>query len=191
MQTSLSETLALSSEDEASIQQLFDRQKGRSEVLRREDAEARAGRLRSLGKWIEQNRNAIQQALYADFRKPAEETDLTEIWTSQVEIRHTLKHLRKWMRPRKVGRPLSMVGTRSWVQYEPKGVCLIIAPWNYPFYLAIDPLASALAAGNCCVVKPSEHTPHVAALLRRMAEELFDRSAPMRKAALSLPTARR
>ncbi|MCB2406742.1 aldehyde dehydrogenase family protein [Hymenobacter lucidus] len=153
---------------------LFARQQLRAPVLRREAAEERADRLRKLSQWIEQNRVAIQQALYADFRKPAAETDVTEIWSSQGEIKHTLKNLKQWMRPRRVSTPLSLVGTTSWVQYEPKGVCLIIAPWNYPFYLAIDPLVSALAAGNCCIIKPSEMTPAVAALLSRMAHELFD-----------------
>ncbi|WP_240737276.1 aldehyde dehydrogenase family protein [Hymenobacter metallicola] len=153
---------------------LFARQQLRAPVLRRASAEDRAGRLRKLGQWIEQNRVAIQDALYADFRKPRAETDVTEIWSSQVEIKHTLAHLKQWMRPRRVGTPMSLLGTTSWVYYEPKGVCLIVAPWNYPFYLAIDPLVSALAAGNCCIIKPSEMTPAVAALLSRMARELFD-----------------
>ncbi|QDA60488.1 aldehyde dehydrogenase family protein [Hymenobacter jejuensis] len=168
------EISALPTVNEAAIQQLFRAQKGRSEALRREVIRERSARLRKLGNWIEQNRPAIQAALQADFRKPAEETDLTEIWPSQIEIKHAIKHLRKWTKPRKVGTPMALLGTKSWVQCEPKGVCLIIAPWNYPFYLALDPLVSALAAGNCCIVKPSEITPHVAALLRRMAEELFD-----------------
>ncbi|TGE21616.1 aldehyde dehydrogenase family protein [Hymenobacter aquaticus] len=158
----------------ATLASLFTQQQLRAPALRRESAAERIGRLRKLSQWIEQNRAAIQQALYADFRKPTAETDVTEIWSSQVEIKHTIQHLKQWMRPRRVGTPLSLVGTTSWVQVEPKGVCLIVAPWNYPFYLAIDPLVSALAAGNCCMIKPSEMTPAVAALLSRMAQELFD-----------------
>jgi aldehyde dehydrogenase (NAD+) len=157
-----------------SIQALFTRQRGRSDALRQEPLDNRAARLRKLGAWLTDNRAAIQQALYADFRKPATETDVTEIWSSQTELKHTLRHLREWAAPRKVGTPLALVGTRGWVQAEPKGVCLIIAPWNYPFYLAIDPLISALAAGNCVIIKPSEMTPTVAALLSRMCRELFD-----------------
>ncbi|RSK37296.1 aldehyde dehydrogenase family protein [Hymenobacter metallilatus] len=153
---------------------LFARQQGRAEALRHEGTEGRAARLRKLGAWITDNRAAIQQALYADFRKPAAETDVTEIWSSQTELKHTLRNLRQWAAPRKVGTPLALVGTRGWVQAEPKGVCLIIAPWNYPFYLAIDPLISALAAGNCVIIKPSEMTPTVAALLSRMCREIFD-----------------
>ncbi|WP_426493433.1 aldehyde dehydrogenase family protein [Hymenobacter sp. 102] len=155
-------------------QALFTRQQGRAEALRQEPLDNRAARLRKLGIWLTENRAAIQQALYADFRKPATETDVTEIWSSQTELKHTLRHLREWAAPRKVGTPLALVGTRGWVQAEPKGVCLIIAPWNYPFYLAVDPLISALAAGNCVIIKPSEMTPTVAALLSRMCQELFD-----------------
>ncbi|MCA8833377.1 aldehyde dehydrogenase family protein [Hymenobacter pini] len=160
----------------SALQNLFNRQRGRSEALRHEPLDNRAARLRKLGAWLTDNRAAIQQALYADFRKPATETDVTEIWSSQTELKHTLRHLRQWAAPRKVGTPMALVGTRGWVQAEPKGVCLIIAPWNYPFYLALDPLISALAAGNCAIIKPSEMTPTVAALLSLMCRELFDPS---------------
>ncbi len=156
------------------IPELFARQQARSEALRREAVSSRAERLRKLDKWITANRDAICEALYTDFRKPAAETDITEVWSSQTELRHTLSHLEKWAAPRKVSTPMALVGSRGWVQAEPKGVCLIIAPWNYPFYLAVDPLISALAAGNAVIMKPSEMTPAVAALLNRMCRELFD-----------------
>ncbi|MCC2547357.1 aldehyde dehydrogenase family protein [Hymenobacter sp. BT175] len=162
--------------DLTTLPNLFARLKGRSEALRRESAAERAARLEELGRWLTQNRRRIEQALYADFRKPAEEAALSEIYVSQLELRHTLQHLREWMSPRKVGTPLPLLGTRAWVQPEPKGVVLIIAPWNYPFYLALDPLISALAAGNCCMLKPSEMTPHTSALLREMVAEVFDPS---------------
>jgi aldehyde dehydrogenase (NAD+) len=160
--------------DTTTLTQLFQQQKARSEALRREDVSARATRLRKLGKWIDTNRTAIQQALYADFRKPATETDVSEIWPSQTELKHTLRHLKRWAAPQPVDTPLALMGARGWMQAEPKGVCLVIAPWNYPFYLAIDPLISALAAGNCVIIKPSEMTSGVAALLSRMAQEVFD-----------------
>ncbi|QKG58023.1 aldehyde dehydrogenase family protein [Hymenobacter sp. BRD128] len=142
-------------------------------ALRAEDAAARRCRLARLEGWLLANRAAIQQALYQDFKKPPEETDLTEIWPSLTELRHTSRQLKKWLAPLAVGTPMALLGTRSWVQPEPKGVVLIIAPWNYPFYLALDPLASAIAAGNAVVVKPAEQTPATSALLRRLAEELF------------------
>ena len=142
-------------------------------ALRAEGVAARRQRLGRLASWLTANREAIQQALSQDFKKPPEETDLTEIWPSLTELRHTSRQLKKWLAPLAVGTPMALLGTRGWVQAEPKGVVLIIAPWNYPFYLALDPLASAIAAGNAVVVKPAEQTPATSALLRRMAEELF------------------
>ena len=142
-------------------------------VLRQENVAARRARLQKLHRWLQAHRADIQAALYADFRKPAAETDLTEIWTSLVELKHTAAHLRKWMAPRGVSATMALLGTRSWVQVEPKGVVLIIAPWNYPFYLAVGPLISAIAAGNAVVIKPAEQTPATSALLRRLCEELF------------------
>ena len=142
-------------------------------ALRAENVAARRQRLARLADWLTRNQAAIQQALYQDFKKPPEETDLSELWPSLTEIRHSRRELKKWAARRKVGTPLALLGTKSWVQVEPKGVVLIIAPWNYPFYLAIDPLASAIAAGNAVVIKPAEQTPATSALLRRLAEELF------------------
>jgi aldehyde dehydrogenase (NAD+) len=147
--------------------------RARAPALRQEDAAARGQRLQRLADWLAAHRTDIQQALYQDFRKPVAETDVTEIWPSLVEAKHTLRNLKKWMAPRRVGTPLALMGTKSWVQVEPKGVVLIIAPWNYPFYLAIDPLISAIAAGNAVVIKPAEQTPATSALLRRLCEELF------------------
>ena len=142
-------------------------------ALRAEDVAARRRRLARLADWLTAHRPAIQQALYQDFKKPPEETDLSEIWPALTEIKHTSQHLKQWLAQRKVGTPLALLGAKGWVQIEPKGVVLIIAPWNYPFYLAIDPLVSAIAAGNAVVIKPAEQTPATSALLRRLAEELF------------------
>ncbi|RAK68200.1 aldehyde dehydrogenase family protein [Hymenobacter edaphi] len=160
--------------DAPDLAALLPRLRARSEALRRESAAERAGRLQRLHQWISQNRAAVQQALHQDFGKPATETDVTELYATQAEIRHAIRHLKRWMAPKRVSTPLALLGTTSWVQYEPKGVALIMAPWNYPFYLAVGPLASALAAGNCCVLKPSELTPAVSALLARLVREVFD-----------------
>ncbi len=145
----------------------------RAAALRQEDVAARRARLHKLENWLHAHRTDIQQALLADFRKPTAETDLTEIWTSLVELKHTLSHLKKWMARRRVGTSVALLGTRAWVQVEPKGVVLIISPWNYPFYLAVGPLISAIAAGNAVVIKPAEQTPATSALLQRLCEDLF------------------
>ncbi|NML67540.1 aldehyde dehydrogenase family protein [Hymenobacter sp. RP-2-7] len=147
--------------------------RARAPALRAADVAARRQRLRRLEAWLLAHRADVQQVLYQDFKKPAAEVDLTELWPTLTELRHTRRHLRRWLARRRVGTPLALLGTRSWVQLEPKGVVLIIAPWNYPFYLALDPLVSALAAGNAVVIKPAEQTPATSALLRRLAEALF------------------
>ena len=155
------------------FQAQFDALRQHAPALRREDVAARRARLQKLSKWLHAHRTDIQAALYTDFRKPAAETDMTEIWTSLVELKHTSSHLKKWMAPRSVGVSMALLGTRSWVQVEPKGVVLIIAPWNYPFYLAVGPLISAIAAGNAVVIKPAEQTPATSALLRKLCQDLF------------------
>ena len=155
------------------FQAQFEALRRNAPALRGEEVAARRARLQKLVAWLHAHRPEIQAALYADFRKPAAETDLTEIWTSLVELKHAIKHLKQWMAPRRVGTSMALLGTRSWVQIEPKGVVLIISPWNYPFYLAVGPLVSAIAAGNAVVIKPAEQTPATSALLQRLCEELF------------------
>ena len=124
-------------------------------------------------RWIYNNREQIQRTLLSDFKKPAAETDLTEIFTTISEIKHVKQHLQKWLRPHRVGRTRPMLATRSYIQYEARGVVLILAPWNYPFMLTIGPFISAFAAGNCSFLKPSEYSPHTSELIRKMIEELF------------------
>jgi aldehyde dehydrogenase (NAD+) len=134
------------------------------------ERKARLGKLRS---WIKANREAIRQAMHADFKKPAAEVDTTEILPVLDEIKQALENLDQWTKPKKVDAPLTMLGTRSSILYEPKGVCLIISPWNYPFNLSAGPLVSALAAGNTIILKPSEMTPHTSALIKKMSQEVF------------------
>jgi aldehyde dehydrogenase (NAD+) len=158
------------------VSDVFKSQKDRAIILRSEPLRARADRLRKLESWINTNREHIKQAIHADFRKPLLEVDTSEIYPVLTEIRHTLKHLEQWSRPRKIDATLSYIGTRSEIRFEPKGVCLIIAPWNFPFNLCVGPLVSCLAAGNTAMLKPSEMTPHTSALLREMMDALFDAS---------------
>jgi aldehyde dehydrogenase (NAD+) len=78
------------------------------------------------------------------------------------------------MQPKRVPTSLTFIGSTSWIHHEPKGVCLIISPWNFPFNLSFVPLVSAIAAGNCAILKPSEYTPHSSALIKKIVEELFE-----------------
>ena len=89
-------------------------------------------------------------------------------------ISFTLKNIKKWTAPNSVKTPINLIGIKSKIYYEPKGVCLIISPWNYPFNLTLNPIISAIAAGNCMVVKPSEFTPSVSSLIDQMFSYLFD-----------------
>jgi aldehyde dehydrogenase (NAD+) len=138
------------------------------------EAGYRARAIRRVLDWVRSHREDIRAAVAADLGKPEPETDLTEVLPVIAEARHTMRRFRRWMRTRRVGTPLSLAGARSRVAVEPKGVVLIISPWNFPFNLALMPLVSALAAGNRCVVKPSELAPATSALVARMMGELFE-----------------
>ncbi len=129
--------------------------------------------LRALKKEIILRREEIKEALYQDFRKPYAESELTEIHTSIDEINFSLSHLKKWMKPKKVKTPLVLMGSKSYIEYTAKGVVLVLAPWNYPFQLLINPLVAAIAAGNCVIARPSEKTPATAAILEKIISTVF------------------
>lgn len=156
------------------IRQIFLMQKEYSHVLRREEWQARKRKLQRLRTWILGNRARIHEAAYQDFRKPATEVDAIEIFHVLNEIQFASKNLREWTSPKKVDAPWTFLGTRSVIRYEPKGCCLVISPWNYPFALSVGPLVSAIAAGNTVILKPSEFTPHMSALIHSMVKDLFE-----------------
>ncbi|HHC29377.1 MAG TPA: aldehyde dehydrogenase family protein [Rhodobacterales bacterium] len=135
------------------------------------DLAARREALRALRGAIKRHEAEIIAAIGADFGKPQAEVILTEILPVLIEIDHALRHLRRWMRPRRVRPVFSSLGTSARIRPEPRGLALILSPWNYPFSLAISPLVSALAAGNGAVVKPSELTPATSALTARIVAE--------------------
>ncbi len=159
---------------QAGLTQVFEKQKARSFRLRVEPLKSRIDRLKKLEAWLHSNRERIKLAVHSDFHKPLLEVDTTEIYPVLTELRHTMKHLPEWARPKKIDATLSYLGTRSEVRYEPKGVCLIIAPWNFPFNLCVGPLVSCLAAGNTTFIKPSEMTPHTSKLIAEMCSEIFE-----------------
>ncbi|WP_150270056.1 aldehyde dehydrogenase [Paenibacillus tepidiphilus] len=135
-------------------------------------------RLRQLGKLKEAIRKyepRIIAALQQDLRKSEFEAYATEIGFTLDSIGYMMKHLKRWMKPVKVRSPLHIFPARSRIYSEPYGTVLIIGPFNYPFQLLIEPLIGAMAAGNCAVLKPSESTPAVAAVVEEMIGETFDR----------------
>ena len=155
------------------LQDVFRRQQVFAPTFRATTTAERLARLQKLRQALAAHRTDIQQAAAADFGKPAPEVELSEIFPVLHEITHARRHLGKWMRPVSVRPTLAMLGTKAQIRYEPKGVCLIISPWNYPFNLTFGPLVSAIAAGNTVIIKPSELTPHCSRLIRQIVEELY------------------
>jgi aldehyde dehydrogenase (NAD+) len=137
----------------------------------------RQGQLRQLLNLLERHERDLAEALERDLGKSAFETELSETGFVAAEARFALRHLRRWMRATRVATPLLAQPGRSWIQAEPKGVVLIIAPWNYPVSMVLAPLVGALAAGNCAVLKPSEVTTHVSAVLARLVPQFLDTDA--------------
>ena len=118
------------------------------------------------------HQEAIVAAAQADLGRPEFEAYF-ELGVL-TELKHILKHLKGWMRPRRVGLDLSQLPGRAWVQPEPKGSVLILGPWNYPFQLVMSPLMGAIAAGNCAIVKPSELAPASSRVVTALIQATFD-----------------
>lgn len=135
----------------------------------------RIAKLNALKKAVEFTyKDKIREALYADFKKPFTETDLTEIYPVIGEIKFAKSHLKSWMKRQVVDTPMSLLGSSSYYINEPKGVCLLISPWNFPLNLTFGPLVSAIAAGNTVIIKPSEMTPNISKVMAEIVVGLFD-----------------
>lgn len=155
------------------LQRLFDLQRQHQYVVRRSTAKMRRKKLQQLHTAILSRQARIEAALWSDLRKSTAEVAISELGVALGELRVAIRHLNEWMAPRSVSTPLALFGSSSEIIYEPKGVCLIMAPWNYPVNLSFAPLASAIAAGNCVILKPSEHAPASSALIREIVEACF------------------
>ena len=120
--------------------------------------------------------NEIIQALYDDFIKPAFEAVITETSYVISELKDTIKNLKSWSKPKRVFPSILNFPSKDYIYKEPYGKVLIIAPWNYPFQLALCPLISAVAAGNQVVVKPSELTPKTSEIIAEIIAKVFDKN---------------
>lgn len=134
----------------------------------------RKEQLKKLQLAVKQYESQVHEALYADLKKSPEECWVTETGFLLTEVNNALKNLRNWMEPERVSTNLLNMPSKSFVVPEPLGVVLIISPWNYPFQLLLTPLAGAIAAGNCVVLKSSEFAPATSAVMKKMIEETFD-----------------
>ena len=140
---------------------------------RESTADERIARIKRLRDAMLASRDAFYEAFARDYGKPAAEVEATELLPVMDEMRNAIHHLPGWMRPRRVRTAITMLGTASRIEYQPRGRVLVIAPWNYPLSLCFGPLVMALAAGNTVIVKPSEMTPAVSALMKRVVESVF------------------
>ena len=152
---------------------VFNAQRDHAPVMALTTAAQRIERIRRIQTWMLAHQTDLEKAMYDDFRKPSAEVGLGELMAVNAEIKHIIKNLNRWMRPQRLPTPLSLVGMRSSIRHEPKGNVLIFSAWNYPFSLIMKPLVSAIAAGNVCILKPSEMAPHTAALISRMIADRF------------------
>ena len=133
----------------------------------------RRQQLRNLRALVRDHEGRIHEALAADLGKPAFEAFASETGFVIAECSHALEHLETWMEPERVKTPLTFFPSKSFIRREPMGLVLIIAPWNYPFQLVMAPLAAALAAGNCALLKPSETAVHTSELMAELAASYF------------------
>lgn len=183
---------------EASVQQMaavFAAQQETALRWRASVAAERIARIKRLRDAMMARREEFYAAFAQDYRKAPAEVEGTELLPVMDEIRHVLGQLKRWMKPTKMWPTMTMLGTSAWVQYQPRGRVLIIAPWNYPLSLCFGPLVSALAAGNTAIVKPSEMTPAVSSLMARIIADvfpanevaLFEGSQPTASALLAMP----
>lgn len=154
---------------------VFKQQQSHAMQLKRSSYKDRIEKLNRLKILLESKyRDLFCESLKKDLSKPYVETDLTEIYPVIKEIKYVKRHLKTWLRKNYVSTPLVLLGSQSYTIYEPKGVCLIMSPWNFPVNLTLSPLISAIAAGNAVIIKPSEMSFHTSAVLKEFIKELFD-----------------
>jgi aldehyde dehydrogenase (NAD+) len=156
------------------ISQTVQKQRDFFSTFRTRDLDFRLEMLKKLENSISEYEERVTQALYEDLGKSPFESYMTDIGIVKEELSHHLKSLRSWAEPRRVKTPLAHFLSTSFIHPEPYGVVLIIAPWNYPFNLLFVPLIGAISAGNCAVLKPSNHASNTSAVMEEMICQAFD-----------------
>tara|TARA_B100001146_G_scaffold29796_3_gene23125 strand:- start:14090 stop:15499 length:1410 start_codon:yes stop_codon:yes gene_type:complete len=133
-------------------------------------------KLRKLKKNIFLYRNEIKRALFEDFKKSSSDVDLTEIFPVISEIKHNIRHLNKWMKNEIVPTPLTLLGSKSYIKHEPKGIILIMTPWNFPINLTFVSIINAISAGNSIIIKPSEISEKTSIIIKKIVTNTFDKN---------------
>lgn len=155
------------------IKQLVAAQNDFFATQKTKDVAFRKKYLKKLQREIIVQEDAICDALYADFKKPKFESLATETQLALAELTYAIKNIESWSEPKRVSGAWSNFPSKEWIQAEPYGKVLIIAPWNYPFMLAISPLIGALAAGNTAILKPSEFSVHTSKMISQIIKKVF------------------
>ena len=138
------------------------------------DINVRISALKKLYSAIKEHEEEIYDALYKDLGKSRFEGYMCEVGLTLSEISYMLKHVRSFSREKNVHTPLAQFCSRSFKKPSPRGVVLIMSPWNYPFLLTMEPLVDAIAAGNTAILKPSAYSPNVSAVISDIIGGLFD-----------------
>jgi aldehyde dehydrogenase (NAD+) len=133
-------------------------------------------KLRKLKKNIFLYRDEIKKALFKDFKKSSSDVDLTEIFPVISEIKHNIRHLNKWMKDEIVPTPLTLLGSKSYIKHEPKGIILIMTPWNFPINLTFVSIINAISAGNSIIIKPSEISEKTSIIIKKIVANTFDKN---------------
>lgn len=156
------------------LKKLFEAQGNRRWSIAQTTAKERIAKLQKLRAEIVRRQEEFYTAIWEDFHKPRFEAWLCEVFPAIEEIDCAINHLEEWIRDKSEKWLYFLPTTKSRLHYEPKGRCLIFAPWNYPFLLLISPIVSAIAAGNTVIAKPSHKTPRVSAFLASLLEKVFE-----------------
>jgi aldehyde dehydrogenase (NAD+) len=179
----------------ADIRRVFEAQLATSLAWRESTLAERIARLKRLRTAMVARRDDFYAAFHKDYNKSPSEVEATEFMPVLDEIRHAIAHLKKWAQPKRVMPTMATLGTSAWIETQPRGRCLIVAPWNFPLNLCFGPLVSALAAGNTVMLKPSEMTPAVSTVMAEVIAQifkpeevaLFEGSLPTSQVLLELP----
>ncbi len=177
------------------ITRIFQLQLANKRKIRQTSAEERIQKINLLMEAINDRLPELKKAVFEDLGKPPAEVMLSEVYPIITEIKTIRRKLKKWMLPKHVPAPIALLGSKNEIHLEPKGVVLIMAPWNFPFQLAISPLMSALAAGNCVMLKPSEISANTSRFIKSLIDDFFEQNevavfegdAEIGKALLDLP----
>lgn len=156
------------------LERLLNKQKSFFSVGRSRDIKYRIDSLKKLKNILKQNENYILEALRKDLGKSHFEGYATELGIVYEEINYAIKNIKRWAKRERVRSSIVYYPSKSYIYKEPYGIALIIGPFNYPFQLVIAPLIGAIAAGNCSIIKPSEHSINTSKLLESLINENFD-----------------